>query len=98
MSERVNALLPCVTFFAAGRRVEGFVNLLMQVTLVLWPVAVQWARQIQEARVINRLLDEFADAYRVPVQRAKPGKRFRGAVFGDEIVFGRPQGKLRRAA
>jgi len=98
MPAKVNALLPGVTFFSAGRPASGLGNLFLQATLVFWPLAVHWARRFDAARGVSRLLHEFADTYPVPLQRAKPGKRFRGAMFADQIVFGRLQGKLRRAA
>jgi len=98
MRARINPLLPCTRFFSAGRPLSGLVNLLMQVTLVLWPLAVHSARKFHEERVVNRLLHEFGDTYPVPLQRAKLGKRFRGAVSAEEIVFGRLRGSRRRAA
>ncbi len=98
MPAKISALLPCVTFFSAGRIADGAANLLMQLSLVAWPLAVHWARQFNEQRYVNRMLNEFSAAYPLPLQSAKPGKRFRGAVPSNGIVFGKPQRNLRRAA
>jgi hypothetical protein len=97
MREKVNILLPCVTFFSAGETVDGVVNLLMQATLFFWPLAVHWARQFRGDRAVIMLLNEFAAAYPVPVQRAKLGKRFHGPVFSNGIVFGKPRNRRRAA-
>jgi len=98
MPEKVNVLLPSITFFSAGRIAEGAANLALQASLIGWPLAVHWARQFHEARYVNGMLKKFADAYPVPMQRAKQGKRFRATVFADQIVFGNRHGTLRRAA
>jgi len=53
--------LPCAVFFANGRTVSGVVALLMQATLVLWPVASRWAFQDEERKGIEALLDELSE-------------------------------------
>ncbi len=53
--------LPCAVFFANGRAVGGVVALLMQATVVLWPVASRWALQLEERKGIEALLDELSD-------------------------------------
>jgi hypothetical protein len=62
---KVNPLLPCVTFFAAGRPLSGLLNLAMQLSILFWPAAIASARRFNEARGIERLLNIFSTAYEV---------------------------------
>lgn len=59
-------IFPCVALFADGRPVAGFVALLMQATLVLWPVAARWAYESHERTGIEQLLNELSESNRVP--------------------------------
>jgi len=78
MNFKVNPLLPCLSFFTAGRVMPGLLNLCLQLTVVLWPAAVAMARRYTEATATERLLNEFAQSYQVPVRYdVKPRKRFR---------------------
>ncbi len=74
-------LLPCGTFFSSGRTALGIAALVMQVSIIFWPQASAWARRFKEDSGVDRLLAEFADAHRVPVDPyAVPVKRFRQAA------------------
>ncbi len=55
--------LPCAVFFANGRTVLGVATLLMQATLVFWPVASRWAFQLEERIGIETLLDELSEVH-----------------------------------
>ena len=54
--------LPCAVLFANGRTFGGVVALLMQATIVFWPVASRWAFQLEERKGIEALLDELSEA------------------------------------
>jgi hypothetical protein len=82
MRFKVNALLPCVTFFAAGRVATGVGTLLMQATLVLWPVAVRMARDFSEGHAVDRMLNQLSTTYQLPAH----------------VVLGRPNSKRFRPA
>ncbi len=62
-SFNLTKFLPCAVFFANGRVASGVIALLMQATLVLWPVASRWAFQLQERQGIEALLDELSDVH-----------------------------------
>ena len=53
--------LPCAVFFANGRAAGGVVALLMQASIVFWPVASRWAFQLKERRSVEALLDDLSD-------------------------------------
>jgi hypothetical protein len=82
MALRLDVWLPCASFFSAGRIGAGFLALLMQLSIVLWPLAAKWARGTQNQSNIERMLAELAEAHRVPVDpyAAVPMKRFRQAA------------------
>jgi hypothetical protein len=93
MNCKVNILLPCVTFFSAGRGAAGLLNLLMQATIVLWPLAYIWARHFNRADGVRRVLTDFSQTYEIPRSaHVRPSRRFRQAdlsdVYGDEVSFG----------
>jgi hypothetical protein len=74
-------LLPCGTFFASGRTAFGVAALAMQASIIFWPQASAWAKRFKEDSGVDRLLAEFAEAHRVPVDPyAAPSKRFRQAA------------------
>jgi len=79
MRSKVNFLLPCATFFAAGRGFAGAGLLLMQASIILWPVAYRMARQLNEANAVDMKLNELSSTYKLPnhVRFATPSKRFR---------------------
>ncbi|MBB5371947.1 hypothetical protein [Acidocella aromatica] len=54
--------LPCAVLFANGRTFGGVIALLMQATIVFWPVASRWAFQLEERKGIEALLDELSEA------------------------------------
>ncbi len=76
MRLKVNALLPCVTFFRAGRGGMGVTALFMQVSLFLWPTAVRMAREYSESHAVARMLTTLSETYTavqpVPRKRFKP--------------------------
>jgi len=79
MDLRWSDLVPCVSFFAAGRAVAGIVTLLMQLSLIFWPAAAIWARRASNNPEVDRKLAEFAEVHKVDPY-AKPAKKFRQAV------------------
>lgn len=56
MRAKVNVFLPCATFFSAGRMADGLVNLLMQATLVCWPLAAHRAARFRARQNVSRIL------------------------------------------
>lgn len=60
-------IFPCAAFFADGRPVAGVLALLLQATLVLWPVAARWAFVSRERLGIERLLGELSETNRLAV-------------------------------
>lgn len=57
-------LAPCMAFFLSGRPACGVLALMMQVSLLLWPAAVHWAKKVKEQDGIQRLLQELSETYR----------------------------------
>jgi hypothetical protein len=78
MRLKVKTLLPCVTFFSAGRLGMGVTAAMMQGSLFLWPTAVRLAREFSETHAVDRKLTELSAAYQPPV--ATPRKRFAPGV------------------
>ncbi len=71
------AWLPCRLFFSAGRTKLGVITLLMQLSLVLWPLASDWARQFARDTDLEKRLDELVKDYRLPTAHLhQPKKRF----------------------
>jgi hypothetical protein len=79
MGLKLSDLLPCASFFAAGRTGRGIVTLLMQLSLIFWPVAASWARELSGRAEVNRMLAQFAETHRVDPY-AQPVKKFRRAA------------------
>jgi len=72
---------PCRLFFAAGRMKLGIIALLMQMSLVFWPMASDWARQFSRDADLEKRLDELVRDYRLPVTEDRlPKKRFAAAA------------------
>ncbi len=71
-----SALFPGAAFFAAGRSLAGVAALLMQISLVLWPAAVRWARQLEEQSGKDRILAELSSQHRLDPY-ARTSKKFR---------------------
>jgi hypothetical protein len=81
MSNNMDIWFPCGSFFATGRYVAGIIALLLQLTLVMWPLAVKWARGQHEQTNIERMLAALSETHRVPVDPyAQPLKTFRKAA------------------
>ncbi len=59
-------ILPCAVFFSEARPVAGGMALLLQVSLVFWPLAARWAAQACERAGIERLLNELSETNRAP--------------------------------
>lgn len=66
-TQRPNKFLPCLTFFANDRPVAGGIAILLQATLIFWPVAARWAYVSQERSGIERLLGELSENNRLTV-------------------------------
>lgn len=76
MRLKVYALAPCATFFAAGRTGGGLLALLLQISLVGWPLAYRMARQIGDDHAVERKLSELSAAYEVPAALRQRPRRF----------------------
>jgi hypothetical protein len=75
-----SSILPCLTFFAAGRLARGLLILLMQVTVLFWPTAARMAREFDEARLLDRMLTEISQSYKLPDSlHARARRRFRSS-------------------
>ena len=71
-------VFPCAVFFAEGQILKGLVALLMQLSLVLWPLAARWAGRAAEHSGVEKLLAELARTHRAPADPyAPPAKKFR---------------------
>lgn len=82
MRFEINSLLPCVTFFAAGRFLTGLLVTFLQLTVLLWPFASRMAREFNETREIERMLKEISHSYKIPDhQWVSSRRRFRDSGF-----------------
>jgi hypothetical protein len=63
MAANTHKLLPFRRFFAAGMYGRGALVLLLQMSLVFWPLALRMARQHEEARGVQKVLDQLAAKY-----------------------------------
>ncbi len=79
MGLKSSDLLPCASFFAVGRIGRGIVTLFMQLSLIFWPIAASWARDLNSRKEVNRLLAQFAETHRVDPY-TQPVKKFRRAA------------------
>ena len=71
-------IFPCVALFANGRPVAGCFAILLQATLVFWPVAARWAYVSHERTGIERLLSELSETNRLTVDPyGRAPKKFR---------------------
>jgi hypothetical protein len=78
MNSQVSTYFPCAVFFRSGRTGLGIAVLLLQATLVFWPMASRLAREYREQSGMQVLLHEFSEKYGPPVElRGLRGKRFR---------------------
>ena len=68
MTFRFSVVLPFVSFFEKVRILLGVVALLMQMTIVLWPLAARMARDTDERFSVEKLLDELSDTHRAPAE------------------------------
>ncbi len=79
ISSKLSVLLPCSAFFTEGRIFAGTMALLMQLTLILWPVAARWARSTGQQTGMEKKLAELSETHRVHVDpyAKQPEKKFR---------------------
>ncbi len=78
MTSKSYVWLPCAVFFSAGLMTFGVLTLLMQCSLVFWPLASRMARLVGEKSGVERMLAELSETHRVKVDPyARPSKRFR---------------------
>jgi hypothetical protein len=75
-SAKSSSIFPCTVFFADGRVLQGVLALLMQLTLVLWPVAAIWAKQTGESSGMEKALADLAQEHKLDPY-ARPAKKFR---------------------
>ncbi len=66
MEQRRCIFCPFYVFFVKGRYWLGLGVLLLQVSLIFWPMAARIARRHVEAQSVQRVLNELSDAYKVP--------------------------------
>ncbi|WP_297491676.1 hypothetical protein [Acidocella sp.] len=67
-----------MSLFADGHPVAALFALLMQATLVLWPVAARWAYVSNERMGVERLLAELSDTHQLSVDPyGNTAKKFR---------------------
>jgi hypothetical protein len=71
---------PCAIFFDEGRPVMGCVTLLLQASLIFWPMASRLAREATERTGIEKLLNELSDANRAPEDYRYTAKKFHQAA------------------
>jgi hypothetical protein len=72
---------PAAAFFDDGQVFTGSLVLLMQLSIVLAPLAVRLGRQLDERHNVERILFELSEQHRPPIDPyAMPTKRFRTAV------------------
>lgn len=64
-SLKLAKFFPCAAFFAEGRPVSGLFALLLQATLIFWPVAARWAYLSHERSGIEKLLAELSETSRL---------------------------------
>lgn len=75
---KFSRIFPCAAFFAGGQILTALVVLLMQLSIVFWPVAVRLARERDERNGVERLLAQLSETHRVPSDPyAVPLKKFR---------------------
>jgi hypothetical protein len=71
-------IFPCVALFADNRPIAGIIAILLQATVVLWPVAARWAYLSHERTGIERLLGELSETNRMAVDPyGNTSKKFR---------------------
>jgi len=71
---------PAGRFFNDGRLLFGLILLVLQVTIIFWPLAISIARRQVNRLGVERLLAELSDAYRPASAAGAPGKSFRKAA------------------
>jgi hypothetical protein len=69
-------MLPCAVFFAEGETFKGVGALLLQLTLVFWPLAAQWASQSRQHTGVDKMLAELSLAHQRDPYAHTP-KKFR---------------------
>lgn len=78
ISFKLSRVLPCASFFTEGRILAGVVALLMQLSLVFWPMAARWARVAGEHSGKEKMLAELSAAHRTQADPySRPTKKFR---------------------
>jgi hypothetical protein len=71
-------IFPCVALFADNRPVAGCIAILLQATLIFWPVAARWAYVSHERTGIERLLGELSETNKLSVDPyGRTPKKFR---------------------
>jgi hypothetical protein len=63
MTKQTRMFRPFERFFATGRYGRGALVLLLQISVVFWPLAIKMARQYEEARGVQKFLDELSARY-----------------------------------
>ncbi len=66
-TSKLGKMFPCVSLYADGHPVAALFALLMQATIILWPVAARWAHVSNERLGIERLLAELSDTHHLSV-------------------------------
>lgn len=72
-------LLPCAVYFRAGCLRAGIAALLLQLTLICWPMAVSRAKIFCRQAAVDDALKEYSKKYALPMHARWDGRRFRSA-------------------
>jgi ABC-type phosphate transport system permease subunit len=62
-------ILPWLTFFTIGRPFQGILCLILQITLIGWPIAAIWAVYALSQYKTDRKIEEAIAAGRLPGPR-----------------------------
>jgi hypothetical protein len=71
---------PAGRYFSDGRFAFALILLVLQATIVFWPLAIAMARRHMERLGVERLLAELAEAHRPVTSVDMPRKSFRKAA------------------
>ncbi len=78
MAQKISIWQPHRRFFEAGQHGNGVLVIILQFSLIFWPLAIKMARRFEEDLRVQDMLNSFAQANqdRFPL---RPSKRFRHA-------------------
>jgi hypothetical protein len=71
---------PAGRYFSDGRVAFALILLILQATIIFWPLAISMARRHMERLGVERLLAELAETHRPVTSVDVPRKSFRKAA------------------